>query len=293
MLALNITTGKFGVPGGCFMGVNPYLPDGFSNAGADNSHGKQRTRAGNLPGIGGHLPATVLASEILSESEDRLRALLVTAGNPVLSYPNGSQLEEALQSLDLLVGIDFYINETNQYAGYILPGTTFFEREDVPVFTVATMPRPAMHLSPAVIEPMGEAREEQHIFMELAQRMGLPNPVAMPLLPEELWDEHRDSDQIMLLDMVIRNGMLGDKFGQNPGGLSLDLLRQHPHGYPIEGVDAYAEWRRHARHEEGKLVLWNDLIAGDFDRLQQHGLKLKPQADQLRLFGRRSIKSIM
>jgi formate dehydrogenase len=149
-----------------------------------------------------------------------------------------------------------------------------------------------MHFSPAAIEPMGEAREEQHIFMELAARMGLPNPVAMTLLPEELWEEHKNSDQITLLDMTIRNGMLGDKYGENPDGLSLDLVRQHPHGLEIKGFNAYGEWRRHARHEEGKLVLWNDLIAGDLDRLRQEGIRLKPKEGQLRLFGRRSVKNI-
>ena len=292
LLALNIVTGKFGRRGCSFMGLNPYLPEGFSNRGAENSHGKQRTRTGNLPAVGGHLPATVMADEILHPGEDRLRALLVSAGNPVLSFPNGTRLEEALQTLDLLVSLDLYITETNQYADYILPATSFFERADVPVFSITTMPRPALHWTPAVIEPLGECREEQHVFMEISRRMGLPNPIAMTLLPEDMWEEHRDSDQLELLDRAIRLGMFGDQFGDRPGGLSLDLARQHPHGVPIEDFDAYQEWRRHARHPEGKLDLWNDTIAGDFQRLRDEGLRLKPGQDQLRLFGRRSVRNI-
>jgi formate dehydrogenase len=292
LLALNIVTGKFGRKGCSFMGLNPFIPEGFSNRGAENSHGKQRTRTGNLPAVGGHLPTTVMADEILHPGDDRVRALLVSAGNPVLSFPNGTRLEEALQSLDLLVGLDLYINETNQYADYILPATTFFERADMPVFSITTMPRPAMHYTDAVIEPVGESREEQQVFMELAQRMGLPNPMAMTLLPEDLWDEHRDSDQLALLDRAMRLGMFGDQFGERPGGLSIDLLRQHPHGVPIEDFDAYPEWRRHARHPEGKLDLWNDTIAGDIARLREDGLRLKPDQDQLRLFGRRSVRNI-
>jgi formate dehydrogenase len=292
LLALNIVTGKFGRKGCSFMGLNPFIPEGFSNRGAENSHGKQRTRTGNLPAVGGHLPTTVMADEILHPGEDHLRALLVSAGNPVLSFPNGTRLEEALQTLDLLVGLDLYINETNQYADYILPATTFFERADVPVFSITTMPRPAMHYTPAVIEPLGESREEQHVFMEIAKRMGLPNPMAMTLLPEELWEEHRDSDQLSLLDRAMRAGMFGDQFGERPGGLSIDLLRQHPHGLKIEDFDAYPEWRRHARHPEGKLELWNDTIAGEIRRLRQEGLRLKPDEGQLRLFGRRSVRNI-
>jgi anaerobic selenocysteine-containing dehydrogenase len=114
----------------------------------------------------------------------------------------------------------------------------------------------------------------------------------MVLLLEELWEEYRNSDQLELLDIALRNGMLGDKYGENPNELSLDLARKHPHGLEIKGYDAYDEWRRHARHPEGKLVLWNETIAGDFDRLRQQGLRLKPTAGQLRLFGRRSVKNI-
>ncbi len=292
IMALNIVTGKFGAEGGSIIGINPYLPADYSNRGKPNSHGMQRTRTGNLPGVGGHLPGTVLADEILSDRDDRLRALIVSAGNPVLSFPNGSHLEEALASLDLMVGIDLYVNETNQHADYILPCTSFFEREDLPVFSISTMPRPAMHYTPAVIEPMGEAREEQHIFMEIAARLGLPNPVAMTFLPEDQWHAHRDSGMVELLDICIRNGMAGDHFGSNPGGLSLEKIRQHPHGLEIKGMDAREEWRRHARHPEGKLQLWSDAIAADFDRLSSEGLRLKPGAGQLSLFGRRSVKNI-
>jgi formate dehydrogenase len=86
--------------------------------------------------------------------------------------------------------------------------------------------------------------------------------------------------------------MFGDQFGERPGGLSIDLLRQHPHGLKIEDFDAYPEWRRHARHPEGKLELWNDTIAGEIRRLRQEGLRLKPDEGQLRLFGRRSVRNI-
>ncbi len=292
IMALNIVTGKFGVKGGSFMGANPYLPESFSNRGAPNSHGMQKTRTGDLPAIGGHLPGTVMADEILSERADRLRAMIVSAGNPVVSFPDGSRLEEALQQLDVMVGIDLYINETNQYADYILPATSFFEREDLPVFSISTMPRPAMHFSPKVIDPMGEAREEQYIFMEIAERLGLPNPVAMTFLPEDMWEQHKKSDMIDMLDLCIRNGMAGDHYGENPEGLSLDKIKQHPHGIEVTGIDSYNEWRRHARHEEGKLVLWEDNIAADFKRLTTEGLRLKPASDQLALFGRRSIKNI-
>ena len=71
--------------------------------------------------------------EITTPGERQIRALFVSAGNPVLSVPDGDALEAALGELDLMVSLDFYVNETNSHADYVLPATTFLEREDVPV----------------------------------------------------------------------------------------------------------------------------------------------------------------
>ncbi len=72
-----------------------------------------------------------MAKEITTPGgEGQLRALFVSAGNPVLSVPNGDELRAALDELDLLVSLDIYRNETNAHADYILPATTMYERED-------------------------------------------------------------------------------------------------------------------------------------------------------------------
>ena len=59
-----------------------------------------------------------MAEEMLTEGEGQIRALVSIAGNPVLSAPNGQQIDQALDGLDFMVSLDFYINETTAACGY-------------------------------------------------------------------------------------------------------------------------------------------------------------------------------
>ncbi len=74
-----------------------------------------------MPEFGGELPGAVMAEEILQEEEGQIKALVTSAGNPVLSTPNGGQLDTTLESLEFMVSIDIYINETTRHANIILP----------------------------------------------------------------------------------------------------------------------------------------------------------------------------
>lgn len=62
-----------------------------------------RSRVSGRPEFAGELPVSVLAEEILTPGEGRIRSLIQIAGNPVLSAPNGKLLEEALAELDFMV----------------------------------------------------------------------------------------------------------------------------------------------------------------------------------------------
>jgi molybdopterin-dependent oxidoreductase-like protein len=69
-----------------------------------------------------------MAKEIKTSGERQIKALFVSAANPVLSVPNGNELEEALDGLDLSVALDCYITETTAHCDYVLPVTTMYER---------------------------------------------------------------------------------------------------------------------------------------------------------------------
>ena len=86
---------------------------------------------------------------------------------------NGEKLKRALQDLELHVSLDFYVNETNRFADFILPATTMYEREDIPLFNMSGMLRPAMWATEAVVAPQGDVKPEWQIFNDICKAMGL------------------------------------------------------------------------------------------------------------------------
>ena len=97
---LNIVTGNLDAPGGAvFSDGLADMVDIVAKIGLDH-YGKHRSRVGDHPGVLGELPAGILADEITTEGSGQVRALVVTAGNPVLSTANGPALAAAMKRLD-------------------------------------------------------------------------------------------------------------------------------------------------------------------------------------------------
>src|SRR5262249_1734548 len=67
------------------------------------------------------LPTVCLAEEIETPGDGQVRALITVAGNPVLSNPDGARLDRAFASLEFMVSIDIYRNETTRHADVVLP----------------------------------------------------------------------------------------------------------------------------------------------------------------------------
>ena len=73
---------------------------------------RRRSRLGNHPAVLGELHAGLLADEITTPGDGQVRALVVSAGNPVLSTANGPGLAAAMAGLECIVVVDFYLSET-------------------------------------------------------------------------------------------------------------------------------------------------------------------------------------
>ena len=112
-------------------------------------------------------PAALMAKEIAVPGKHQIRALFVSAGNPVLSVPNGDELEAAVSGLDLMVGLDLYVNETTAHCDYVLPVTTMYERDDFPLTFQSFQTTPFRQATEAVIAPVGQARTEWDIIQGL------------------------------------------------------------------------------------------------------------------------------
>ena len=72
----------------------------------------------------------VMPEEILTDRPDHLRAVLVSACNPLRSYADTQAFEKAFDRLDLLVVNDMVMSETARQAHYVLPCRSYYEAWD-------------------------------------------------------------------------------------------------------------------------------------------------------------------
>ncbi|MFQ5421238.1 MAG: molybdopterin-dependent oxidoreductase, partial [Anaerolineae bacterium] len=169
---LNIVTGNLDRPGGA-MFTAPAI-DIVQQAWKERrpgSYGRWCSRVRGLPEFGGELPVAVLAEEILTAGEGQIKALITSAGNPVLSTPNGGKVESALAQLEFMVSIDIYINETTRHAHIILPPTCGLEIDHYDLVFHLLAVRNTAKYSRALFEPEHGAKHDWQIFNELRRRM--------------------------------------------------------------------------------------------------------------------------
>ena len=256
---LNVLTGNLDRPGGVMFttpaaGGPTFIGEPGRGSGVSTARWHSRVRG--LPEVLGELPLACLAEEIDTPGEGRLRALVTFSGNPALSNPNGRRLEAALGQLECLVCIDFYLNETTRQAHVILPPPSPLERAHYDLAVYPTAVRNVANYSPPALPLPADARDEWEIVLALTAIVGrlgaaadleaLDRQVALDALRRRCADPHssiagRDADELLvsleprsgeqrLLDIYLRCGPYGDAFGARPGGLTLGVLEETPHG---------------------------------------------------------------
>jgi formate dehydrogenase len=287
--SLNIVTGNLNRRGGAMFGWGALdFPKLAKQSGIDG-YGTVRTRVLDLPSGLGMLPTQGLWRDITEPGEGQIRALLTFSANPVLSSGAGGQrLAEAYEQLDLHFSLDLYVNESNKYAHYILPGTTFYERPDLPSLGLALEIRPTLYASEQVVEPRGDAREEWRVLNEIAKRMGLGG--AYPMKPLRLMAKLGINVHPMkLLDMAIRTGPAGDLFGLRRKGWSLKKLRRRaPHGAKLAEHLPVQKLGKVIQTKDKRVHLVPDEFAAEVDRLIAHD---DDAAFPLRAIGQRELRS--
>ena len=285
---LNAVTGNLDRPGGAVFPTPPI--DVYTSAvkrGLD-TYDTYRSRIGDYPEVLGSMPAGVMADEITTPGPGQLRAMIVTCGNPVLSCPDGEGLARALPQLDLHISLDFYVNETNCHADYILPATTFLEREDITFATLPYQLRPFLQWTDAVVEPRGEARQEWEIFRDIAAELDLVPASAKEL--RRLGRIGRMFTPRMLFDLLLRTGPAGDRFGLRPRGWSIKRLRRHPHGVEFAYGVPTGVLPKRITHADSRVHLADPATLGEVERMEA---AVQTDTDfPLRMFGRRELRSI-
>ena len=144
------------------------------------------SRIRNLRGYRGEMPTAALAEEILEPGDGRIRALIVSGGNPVVAFPDQELTMRALDDLELLVVIDYRMTATAEFADYVIAPTLALERADVPHLMDRWFRQPYTNYTDPVVERDGDVLNEWEVFWELASRLGstLPLPGGSPDMAE-------------------------------------------------------------------------------------------------------------
>ena len=180
------------------------------------------SRVRQLPEFDRELPASVMAEEMTTPGEGQIRALFVGAGNPVLSTPNGRQLDAALAQLEFMVCLDPYLNETTRHADIILPPTSPLEHDHYDLAFHLNAVRNTARYNEAVFEKPQDTLHDWEIFTELGNRVAeLQGQPAQPVMaPHEI------------IDMGLQIGPYSERQG-SVHRLTLDKLRANPSGIDL------------------------------------------------------------
>lgn len=280
IMLFNLLTGSLDRPGG-LMFSSP-AADILAQTGRGHM-GRYHSRVRQLPEFNGELPVSTLAEEILSPGEGQIRGMVLIAGNPVLSTPNGDQLDRAFAGLDLLVSVDFYLNESSRHADFILPPVSPLEREHFDVIFNLLAVRNNVRYAPALFPPGKDARHDWQILLGLRDRLVPPRSLKERLqraLEKRLGPSG-------LLAVLLRRGPYGG--GLHPfKGLSLSKLKRAPHGIDLGPLQP--QLAKGTFHKDRLIHLSADFFLPDLERVQSRFFGGDVAAEFV-LIGRRDVRS--
>jgi anaerobic selenocysteine-containing dehydrogenase len=292
-------------------------------AGARNTSGEPgRGRGFRLgPGVSrvrkasrvmGELPAACLAEEIETPGEGQIHGLITVAGNPALSAPNGDRLAAAFATLDAMICVDGYLNETTRHAHVILPPPSPLERSHYDLAFYQLSVRNIAHYSrPLFVRPAGQL-DEWEILARLTgilagqgarvSTSALDDFIITQIIERETRTkgspvEGRETAELLgrlaprrgperMLDFLLRVGPYGDGFGARPDGLTLAALEAAQHGVDLGPLQPRIP--EVLRTPSGKIELAPALLLADVARLAASLARPRPE---IVLIGRRELRS--
>ncbi len=313
---LNVVTGNLDRPGGAMFtrpAAGTSNTRGTPGQGKGVKLGRWQTRVRGVDEVFGELPCACLAEEIDTPGDSQIRALLTFAGNPVLSTPNAGRLRDALESLEFMVSVDIYVNETTRHADVILPAPSALYRShyDLALYNLAA--RNVANYSPAVFDLPADALGEWEVLLRLtgiasgqgydADIDAIDDFVVSALIQREVQDPAspltgRSPDELMksleprrgperILDWMLRSGPYGDQFGGDSDGLALETLEAAPHGIDLGPLEPRLP--EVLRTPSGKIELAPERITTDVERLR--AAASRRQNGGMVLIGRRQLRS--
>ncbi len=275
---LNIVTGNFDREGGV-MFAKPAL-DILAPARKQKNRkvfAKNHSRLKGLPSFAGELPVSVLADEILTEGEGQIKLLITNSGNPVISTPNGNKMDQALQSLDYMVAVDFYINESSRHANIILPPTSALERSHYNMAFHTLAVQNTVKYTEPLFNPEKNQRSDMQIFVELWSRLqpdGLKNKFKTWMTKRYIFKK----GEAGIIDAGLKKGPYSD--------LDLEKVIASKHGIDLGALQPCMPERLFTQDQQ--IHLMPEEIKSDIQRLNNYFQNNHPDPEfDMQVIGRR------
>ncbi|MCV7066175.1 molybdopterin-dependent oxidoreductase [Mycolicibacterium farcinogenes] len=309
---INVLTSNLDRPGGAMfpLGAAAHAPRP-PKPGRGFKTGRWTSRVSGYPEALSELPAAALAEEIDTVGDGQIKAMITIAGNPVLSAPDGDRLDRALDSVEFMLAVDPYLNETTRHADVILPPPPPSQTAHFDVALNNLAVRNNVRYSSPVL-PLDGRPDEAEILSRLALTLygagsgGDPGLVDAQVIATTLGKEVADADSPVAgrdvqeltsilcegpgyerrLDMMLRLGPYGDAFGARPDGLTLERLKANPHGIDLGPLQPRIP--EVLRTPSGTIELAPEPIVADVARLRD---ALGRTAGGFLLIGRRHLRS--
>jgi anaerobic selenocysteine-containing dehydrogenase len=303
---INILTGHFDTPGGAMFpkpaawSITTQPLPGLE--GGAPEFGRWHTRVRGAKEVLGQAPVSCMAEEIATPGDGQLKALITVAGNPVLSTPGGDKLDEVLPMLEAMISVDLWINETTRHADVILPGLSPLEQPHHDDLILLFAIHSIANYSAPVFDP-GDRPHEWEILIRLTGLCtGTPaEEVDVAAIDDGFFDylaftkgvdgaairrlyEHGGPER--MLDLTLRTGPFGDRYGENPGGLTLDMLKANPNG--IDFGPMVPQLPDILGTVDKKIRLAPQYLLNDLPRLAE---RMSRAAESLVLVSRRHLRS--
>jgi anaerobic selenocysteine-containing dehydrogenase len=122
----------------------------------------------------GELPSALIPAEITCDHPDRIRALIVFGGDPLMALGDPAVAEPAFAALDLLVSLDCRLNETGKRAHYVVASSQAFERHELSISAESLYPTAFAQFTRPIVEKPEGVVHDWEFFWGIAACMGIP-----------------------------------------------------------------------------------------------------------------------